>query len=249
MTLNRRRITVNGSARCPFVDLCKNSIYNTVCKIDLQKDITMAKSERRIRIFSALEVANICGVVNQTAINWIRSGHLKAFTTPGGQYRVYAKDLTAFLDTRGMSASEEFLKTVIESADYSIFMLAADQSTCTVLTSELEALLPSQTIVYASNWFEVGRKCAEYKPGFLLIDTALQGVEISSFVHSVKSDHFFGKPYIFLLADADFTLQPMGSESQKNKQPDAIFTKPLDLGKLLPLVKSLEGQAETVSIA
>ena len=36
-------------------------------------------------VYSALEVAEICGVVNQTAINWIRKGYLKAFMTPGGQ--------------------------------------------------------------------------------------------------------------------------------------------------------------------
>jgi len=47
-------------------------------------------------------VANLCGVVNQTAINWIRNGYLKAFTTPGGQYRIYAEDLISFLDSRGM---------------------------------------------------------------------------------------------------------------------------------------------------
>ena len=46
-----------------------------------KKETLMAKGGRRVRIFSALEVANICGVVNQTAINWIRNGHLKAFTT------------------------------------------------------------------------------------------------------------------------------------------------------------------------
>ena len=53
----------------------------------------MLKKDKKIRIYSALEVANICGVVNQTAINWIKNSHLKAFTTPGGQYRVYSEDL------------------------------------------------------------------------------------------------------------------------------------------------------------
>ena len=56
----------------------------------------MGRNEKRVRIFSALEVANLCGVVNQTAINWIKTGHLKAFTTPGGQFRIYAEDLIAF---------------------------------------------------------------------------------------------------------------------------------------------------------
>ncbi|HUW42488.1 MAG TPA: helix-turn-helix domain-containing protein, partial [Rectinemataceae bacterium] len=67
----------------------------------------MSKSAKKVRIFSALEVANLCGVVNQTAINWIRNGYLKAFTTPGGQYRIYAEDLTEFLDSRGMRIPPE----------------------------------------------------------------------------------------------------------------------------------------------
>ena len=87
----------------------------------------MSKGGRRVRIFSALEVANICGVVNQTAINWIRNGHLKAFTTPGGQYRIYAKDLAAFLDNRGMSASGEVLQVMIENANWNTFLVAVDQ--------------------------------------------------------------------------------------------------------------------------
>ena len=42
----------------------------------------MGKKGKKLKIFSALEVANLCGVVNQTAINWIKNGYLKAFTTP-----------------------------------------------------------------------------------------------------------------------------------------------------------------------
>ena len=53
----------------------------------------MSKDSSRTIVYSALEVANICGVVNQTAINWIRNGYLKAFSTPGGQYRVYLDEI------------------------------------------------------------------------------------------------------------------------------------------------------------
>ena len=69
----------------------------------------MEKKRKRIKIYSALEVANICGVVNQTAINWIKNGSLKAFTTPGGQYRVYAEHLVDFLKERGMKVPAEVL--------------------------------------------------------------------------------------------------------------------------------------------
>ena len=34
----------------------------------------MVKKTKKTTVYSALEVANICGVVNQTAINWIHNG-------------------------------------------------------------------------------------------------------------------------------------------------------------------------------
>ena len=204
----------------------------------------MAKGGRRVRIFSALEVANICGVVNQTAINWIRSGHLKAFTTPGGQYRIYAKDLAAFLDKRGMSASGEVLQVMMENANWNTFMIAADLSINDALKGEIERILPEYTIVQASDWFEIGRKFAEEKPGFVLLDADLSGVDISRFITTIKDDPFFGKPYIFLLTDDE-----KAEASYKNKDDadikrhaDVILTKPLDFEKLEATMKDLEKQ-------
>ena len=63
----------------------------------------MTNNTEKPSVFSALEVANVCGVVNQTAINWIRGGHLKAYKTPGGQYRVYPEDLVDFLKKRNIA--------------------------------------------------------------------------------------------------------------------------------------------------
>ena len=90
----------------------------------------MARKEKKVRTFSALEVADICGVVNQTAINWIRNGFLKAFMTPGGQYRVYLEDLLAFLrrepEFRNVAMAElpngDFGRTILRN-----FLVAAWQ--------------------------------------------------------------------------------------------------------------------------
>ena len=57
----------------------------------------MNQKSKRVKYFSALEVANICGVVNQTVINWIKAGYLKAYMTPGGQFRVSPEDLVQLL--------------------------------------------------------------------------------------------------------------------------------------------------------
>jgi len=203
----------------------------------------MAKGGRRVRIFSALEVANICGVVNQTAINWIRSGHLKAFTTPGGQYRIYAKDLAAFLDKRGMSASGEVLQVMMENANWNTFMIAATQSDNDMLKDELGKLFPGYTIVQAYDWFEVGRKFTEEKPGFLLLDAELPGVDISRFIHTVKEEPLFGKPYIILFTDGTYQNQ------NDLRHADVVLAKPLDLGELETTMKTLEKQLDTAASA
>ena len=180
----------------------------------------MSKDGRKIRIFSALEVANICGVVNQTAINWIRSGHLKAFTTPGGQYRIYAKDLAAFLDKRGMSTSGEVLQEIMENANWNTILIAAVPSLNDILKAALVSMFPEYTILQAFDWFEIGRKITEEKPGFILLDTELEGVDISRFIHTLKADPVFGRPYIYLLASDHGAAEIYTA--------DEIFTMPLD---------------------
>jgi two-component system OmpR family response regulator len=110
----------------------------------------MPKNDRKIRIFSALEVANICGVVNQTAINWIRNGYLKAFTTPGGQYRVYAEDLMKFLDSRGMRIPEELGELFREDVDWGTLLIVDDDEELNSLLKKfLEKKLPTYHILQA----------------------------------------------------------------------------------------------------
>ena len=200
----------------------------------------MAKSGQRVRIFSALEVANICGVVNQTAINWIRNGYLKAFTTPGGQYRIYAKDLAAFLDKRGMSASGEILQGIIENANWNVFLIAMEQSANDNLKIAIGNILPAYIIIQAYDWFEIGRKFSEEKPGFVLLDAELPGVDISKFINTVKEEPQFGKPHIFLLTDGSFT---------QTDKADMVLNKPLDLGKFEAAMQVLDKQINTPSIA
>jgi len=207
----------------------------------------MAKGARRVRIFSALEVANICGVVNQTAINWIRSGHLKAFTTPGGQYRIYAKDFAAFLDKREMSASKAVLQIMMENANWNTFMIAADQSVNDTLKVQIERLFPDYAIIQASDWFEIGRRFTEEKPGFVLLDAELPGGDISQFVRTIKDDPVFGKPYIFLLKAGSAGSAGAGAPAIDESLVDIILTKPFNLGKFEAAMKGLEKQLEMAS--
>lgn len=131
----------------------------------------MSKKESRLKIFSALEVANMCGVVNQTAINWIKNGYLKAFTTPGGQYRIYAENLVAFLMNRGMKIPEALLPYVKENPGRKkkIVAAAADSDFLALLREKIFSGSPDCDFFAASSPLEAGMLMAKEEPDFIII--------------------------------------------------------------------------------
>ena len=56
--------------------------------------------------FSTGQAARFCFVTADSILNWIHNGSLRAQRTPGGQYRILAPDLIAFMRQHGMSAAQ-----------------------------------------------------------------------------------------------------------------------------------------------
>ena len=196
----------------------------------------MAKGGRKIRIFSALEVANICGVVNQTTINWIRNGHLKAFTTPGWQYRIYAKDLATFLNNRGMGDSSEALQVLLENSAWDTFLIVAREDISNNIMEGIENILPDFSVYQAHNLFDAGKKAIQEKPSYLLLDTGIPGLDIPEFINSMNEDPAFGKPKIFLLTKS-------GYQELVNAYPgNLVFNLPFDYKKLENAIFNQEGK-------
>ncbi|MDR1059277.1 MAG: helix-turn-helix domain-containing protein [Treponema sp.] len=203
----------------------------------------MAKNLQRVKIFSALEVANICGVVNQTAINWIKNGFLKAFVTPGGQYRVYAKDLFAFLDERGMGASEEALQVLMDSANWNtLLLIEGDRELCGFVRTYLMEHFPDFSILEAHDAFNAGRYLTSGKPGYILLGENIPGIEPLSLARTIREDPAFGKPFIIFFCSGD----DQGSYEQVS---DGVLAKPLDLDRLISVISDLNGQIESSATA
>jgi two-component system OmpR family response regulator len=197
----------------------------------------MAKKEKKVRIFSALEVADICGVVNQTAINWIKNGFLKAFMTPGGQYRVYAEDLFAFLSSRGMRIPAELAESQEEGPDWArILIVDDDQSINTLMQGYLTRKMPGHTVMQAFDGFEAGKLISEVRPGVILLDISLPGIDGHKLCRRIKEDQALGSPIIIAITglaeeDVEATILAEGA--------DAFFRKPLDFEKLEEKIEEL----------
>ncbi len=195
----------------------------------------MAKNGKKVRIFSALEVANICGVVNQTAINWIKNNHLKAFTTPGGQYRIYAEDLYNFLKERGMRIPEE-LKGYGENNEQTVLIIDDDKELNDMLKRIFSDNFPAMVIYQAFDGFEAGRLLSEAHPVAVILDIDLPGIDGHALCKKIKEDKNLGAPIILSISGLDEE-----SEGEKiiSEGADAFFPKPVNFDKLMETMNNL----------
>lgn len=183
------------------------------------------KFRKKMRIYSALEVANICGVVNQTAINWIRSNHLKAFVTPGGQYRVYHDDLVSFMKDRGMK-----IPRALFGDDRSLIIVDDDEAFNNILLKFFEKELPNFSIYQSFDGFDAGMKMIKYKPYIVLLDLDLPGVSGKEICEKIKNDVTYNNPYVVIITG----LQEDSVEDElKEKGADLVLKKPVDFAVLL----------------
>ena len=177
----------------------------------------------------------MCGVVNQTAINWIRSGYLKAFNTPGGQYRVYKDDLISFIENRGMRVPEALLNLDEPEANWkSAIIIDDDIGLNNAIKSYISKNIPDLTTHQSFDGFDAGAQLMDKKPGFVLLDLSLPGVNGQEICKHIKTDPGFGKPYIIIItalenASLEAEMLALGA--------DKFFRKPLVMADLVASIK------------
>ena len=159
----------------------------------------MSKEFEKTIVYSALEVANICGVANQTAINWIRNGYLKAYSTPGGQYRVYADDLVGFMTERNMRVPENLASLCNHNSNTSILVVEDEMGLNTVLHQYLSKEFAGTQVYQAFDGFEAGALMSSKKPTVVVLDLNLPGVDGFELCKKINSSDDFGNPASLLL--------------------------------------------------
>lgn len=190
-------------------------------------------------LYSALEVSHICGVVNQTVINWIKSGFLKASRTPGGQYRVYPEDLAQFMLNHNLRIPEEVIKLCKNKNELyskSILVVDDDEGLNSVITKFLGKKFPTMQIYQAFDGFDAGSQMMEKRPCCIILDLDLPGVDGFSICSRIREGDKYGKPTIIIMtALEDSELE----NKMKELGVKHLFRKPLNLVQLSEAVDSI----------
>lgn len=203
----------------------------------------MAQSENKTVLYSALEVAKLCGVVNQTAINWIKNNHLKAFNTPGGQFRVYPEDLMEFMRSRNIQVPVEVRIACGErvSVSDSLIIVDDDRGLNSVVAKFISKKLPSLPVYQAFDGFEAGSLMSEKQPSILLLDLNLPGIDGFDLCRKINESERFGKPAIIIITaleneEVEAKVKELGVKS--------FMKKPLDLIKIVETVNNILSENE-----
>jgi excisionase family DNA binding protein len=100
-------------------------------------------------------------VTSATVLNWIRAGKLKAYTTPGGHYRVAQEDLERFSQTSPLppAAGEAGLRILFVGDDAGVF-----DRVCAAIRSRW----PRAHVERAAAEMEIGWQLARLRPTVVL---------------------------------------------------------------------------------
>lgn len=189
-------------------------------------------------VFSAMEVSKICGVVNQTAINWIKSGYLKAFSTPGKQYRVYPDNLVEFMSKRNMKVPESLLALCNNKhfGQKNLLIVDDDKGLNAVLKLYLQKKMDDLTIYQAFDGFEAGALLVEKQPNCLILDLDLPGVDGFGLCKKINENDVYGKPSIIVVTALEDSLVESKVMELGAKK---FFKKPLNLVNLSECISEI----------
>lgn len=119
------------------------------------------------------EIARLCYVSGVTVFNWIREGKLKAYTTPGGHYRILPQDFQQFLTENHMPLGRGFRPKGPPRV-----LIVDDER---IVIGAIKRILAHDDVDYrvesASSGFEAGTKVASFNPDLLILDLMMPGLD------------------------------------------------------------------------
>ncbi len=185
-------------------------------------------------IFTVFKASKYCNVSAKTIINWIESGHIKAYKTVGGHRRIKKSDLEAFMERQGIPVpnedQDEGLKRILVVDDDPIIVETIVQA--------LEEDEHHYEVISASDGFEAGLQVNHFRPHLLILDIMMPDIKGYEVCKKIKGDEETRNTKIIVLSAY---LDEEKFKKMKEYGADVCFSKPLPLPQLKEEVARLLG--------
>jgi excisionase family DNA binding protein len=144
------------------------------------------QSDSGRRFFTTSEVARYCAVTNDGVLKWIKSGKLRAFSTPGGHYRVSSEDFREFLEKYDIPIDENFFSG--QQRPRTVLVVDDEQDIREIVRRVLREMEPSLRIEEASDGYEAGIKIGSLQPDLVVLDVMMPRVDGISLCKSIREN-------------------------------------------------------------
>lgn len=190
--------------------------------------------------YTTYQVARFLGVSLPTVVNWVNSGLLPAHRTPGGHRRIAHNDVIAFAREHELPVSRELL----DAGGARKVLVVDDERDFSEMVRDYLTLKGDLEVEVAESGFQAGYTVARFKPDLILMDLLMpdmDGFEVHRMLRQDPDTRHI--PVIACTAWRD----PEIDRRIADEQFDGFVEKPLELDRLLDLVRSKLGLAVMAS--
>ena len=138
------------------------------------------------RFFTTSEVAQYCAVTNDGVLKWIKSGKLRAFSTPGGHYRVSAEDFRTFLEKYDIAIDATFFRGTRKQR--SVLVVDDEPNIRDIVRRLLNDLEPDLRVEEACDGYEASIKIGSLQPDLVIMDVMMPRVDGISLCKSLRDN-------------------------------------------------------------
>jgi excisionase family DNA binding protein len=185
------------------------------------------------RNLSTFDVAQLLEVDPGSVANWIDSGLLKAYRTPGGHRRVSVEDLVRFLRQHQMP-----IPARLQDRRACVVVVDDEPAAAAMIAEAVKTAHPEYEVVQAHDGFRAGSLVAALTPEVVILDLGMPGLDGFEVCRLIKSQEATGHATVIAV-----TTCP--SEESRRRILDCgaslCLTKPLDLNELIAQVESAMG--------
>lgn len=175
------------------------------------------------------QASKICAVSRWTLRDFVTSGQLKAFKTPGGHYRIYKSDLESFIRERNA-----FSVTKKVPQKKRILIVDDDSKIRKLLGRILED--NGYDIEFAVDGFDAGLKLMQFQPHLVILDLIMPQIDGFEVCRRIKEDDGISPAKV--IAVSGFDTEENRSRIYRSGA-DLFLPKPLNVDIVRKEVKNL----------
>jgi excisionase family DNA binding protein len=169
-------------------------------------------------------------------LRWIRQGKLKAYTTPGGHYRIRVADFRDFLERFDIPVDEAFFG---EDSKH-VLVVTGDVATLGTIVEALSAMPEGYEIEVALDVASALDKLVHVNPALVILDSTLPEVDPVDLARQFRANHKERSlPVLVLTTPATERAGNGQRDDAITPEQDCFHQVPLDIEKLQSAVRRL----------